>query len=234
MRRILMALIIFSLFGFSVLANSKTRSVDREKIEGKDNLIYVIGEKKPYTGEVKSIDEESGGKIVINVLNGDIRTFTHYYPNGKTKAISNLKNGVYEGESKDFYENGKLANKNFYKNGELNGITEGYDENGVLRVKKSFVNDMLNGITTAYDEAGKIKFSGNFKDNRQNGESLAYKNGKLAFRSNYKNDLLDGVTIVYDDKGNVTSKNTYSNNVHVLIETYENPHCQVNCNFSPQ
>ncbi|MFN0048849.1 MAG: toxin-antitoxin system YwqK family antitoxin [Cytophagales bacterium] len=66
------------------------------------------------------------------IQEGEMREF---YPTGKLSRSIIFKNGVYDGASVSFHVNGKLKRKGLYKQGIPEGIWEEFDENGNLVVE---------------------------------------------------------------------------------------------------
>ena len=95
------------------------------------------------------------------ILDGENR---EYYEEGDIKSIFYFKNNVVDGTSISYYLNGNIQEKNTYKNGEENGEGILYYENGNIKEKYFMKNDKLDGEATAYFEDGKIRNKSIFKD----------------------------------------------------------------------
>ena len=95
------------------------------------------------------------------LLDGENR---EYYEEGDIKSIFYFKNNVVDGTSISYYQNGNIQEKNTYKNGEENGEGILYYENGNIKEKYFMKNDKLDGEATAYFEDGKIRNKSIFKD----------------------------------------------------------------------
>ena len=125
----------------SVLSFSSERVVKLENAYVDDKgIVYVIGEKAPFTGIVENykVPPISEGD---SVLEGKIP----------------FKNGVMEGYSKLYYSNGKLkVELPLDKNGLVNGIVKIYYPSGKIMSEKSYKDDKLEGTVKKYDESGKI------------------------------------------------------------------------------
>jgi uncharacterized protein len=88
-------------------------------------------------GEWKYYNFDNGNveKIELwkdGIQDGEMREF---YPSGKLYRSINYKNGIYDGASVTFHTNGKLKRKGLYKQGFPEGIWEEFDENGNLIVE---------------------------------------------------------------------------------------------------
>lgn len=67
--------------------------------------------------------------------------YEEYYPNGNLKLkIALDKNGIRNGQFKEYYESGKLKSKGEYFNGELRDSVFIYYENGRIKEKGIFYN----------------------------------------------------------------------------------------------
>ena len=95
------------------------------------------------------------------ILDGENR---EYYEEGDIKSIFYFKNNVVNGTSISYYLNGNIQEKNTYKNGEENGEGILYYENGNIKEKYFMKNDKLDGEATIYFEDGKIRNKSIFKD----------------------------------------------------------------------
>ena len=65
-------------------------------------------------------------------------TIKYWYENGKTKQISEYKDGNLHGKMTVYFENGKIQQISDYKNGHLHGKTMVYFENGNIRFKRKY------------------------------------------------------------------------------------------------
>ena len=125
----------------SVLAFSQ-RVVKGSQAYDEKGVVYIQGEKTPYTGVLQNINEKGVLVSEAEYKDGKMNGFSKlYYPNRKLQSEATFKNDVQEGIQKDYYENGKLKKKILYKNGMKNGITKFYDENGNFLKQANFVDD---------------------------------------------------------------------------------------------
>lgn len=127
MKRLLLALflIAFSTFAFS---QEKVDYNDLEKIE---DLYYLKGSKKPFTGQCYTM-----------------------HTNGKVGMGGSFTNGLRDGEWFWFYETGVQKRFATYKNGVKQGATIFYYKNGQKKSEIIFDNDQ-NIRQTSWDETGK-------------------------------------------------------------------------------
>ena len=90
---------------------------------------------KPFTGVIYECPEYLGGKL---------------------SYIQNWKNGVRDGDQKDWYENGKLEDIRTYSDGKLIGTSYHYYENGSLKSTREYLDGKEDSIITKYDEKGNL------------------------------------------------------------------------------
>ena len=88
------------------------------KGERKDGLVYIKGEKKPFTGTLIIYRED---RVNIEGI--------YFYKNGKT-----------EGEGYDYYKNGQLYRRFFFNN-DIRTKLIGYYENGVKSNESNLLKD---------------------------------------------------------------------------------------------
>ena len=192
---IIYTFIIFILTSFSIFAE---REVSYENLGyyEENELVYVIDEKKPFTGIGKDYYEDKSLRLVAPYLNGKLEGIVkEYYPSGKLKAEENYIDGQLNGKVITYYENGNIEYEQNYKDGNLEGLTKTYYESGKLNLELNYKNDLLDGLSKGY-----------------------YENGQLRIEENYKDGKLEGESTNYDEKGNITSKRIYKDDgFEVLI-----------------
>lgn len=175
---IIYTFIIFLLTFFTVFAE---REVDFEKLEynEKTGLVYLEGEKEPFTGIAKQYYEDKSLKAEVPYLNGKIEGIEkQYYPSGKLKSEANFIDGILEGKVIGYYENGNIEYEENYKNDEFNGLIKNYYESGKLKIVVNYKNAKPDGLAIAYHENGELRIEENYKD------------GNLISKAIYKNDEL--------------------------------------------
>ena len=119
MKKLLIGLFLVS----SVLAFSE-RVVKGDKAYADDKgIVYVEGEKTPYTGVIEGYNEqgklEGKASYKDGKMNGSSKL---YYPSGKLQSEATFKNGVLDGLQKDYTEDGKLLRELPYKYNQVNGL----------------------------------------------------------------------------------------------------------------
>ena len=137
MKKLLIGLFLVS----SVLAFSE-RVVKGDKAYADDKgIVYVEGEKTPYTGVIEGYDAQGKLEGKANYKDGKMNGSSKlYYPSGKLQSEATFKNDVQIGVQKDYYENGKLKAEVPYKNGQVDGTAKAYDENGKVIEQVIFKN----------------------------------------------------------------------------------------------
>jgi len=186
---IIYTLIIFILTSFSIFAE---REVDFEKLEYNEEtkLVYVEGEKEPFTGIGKDYYEDKSLRLVAPYLNGKLEGIVkEYYPSGKLKSEENYVDGQLNGKVITYYENGNMEYEQNYKDGNLEGLTKTYYESGKLNLELNYKNDLLDGLSKGYYENGQLRIEENYKDGKLEGESTNYdENGNLTSKAIFKDD----------------------------------------------
>jgi hypothetical protein len=78
-----------------------------------------------------------------------------WHDNGRVCQESPYRNGVVEGEEKDYFESGKVQNVTNYAAGKLQGTFRRFDESGTMRVEGAHASGEKDGIWIRHDETGK-------------------------------------------------------------------------------
>ena len=136
----------------------------------KDNASFSLVTDKSYDLNLyEIITEEFKNKLLKGYLifkkdglfNGEKR---EYYEEGDIQSVSPFKNNVADGIFITYYQNGNIKVKNTYKNGNEEGEGLFYYENGQLEEKYFMKNGKLDGEAINYFEDGKIRNKAIFKD----------------------------------------------------------------------
>lgn len=158
-----------------------------------------------------------------------------YFKDGGIKYEFHYKNGVLDGETKEFnkakkltiwtyksdtltegkstYPNGRTEALYKYEKGVREGKSYGYFESGKTKVTWNYVKGILNGVTTEYFEDGIISKELLYDNGYLNGITKQYdRSGKLKYEWNYKNDKLDGVSKEYYPNGKLKERSIYLDN----------------------
>lgn len=110
----------------------KRKVKSSENYSNEEGIVYVKGEKKPYTGVIENYDLNGVLKIRNRYKKGKLDDFTEYYENGKLQKDVMYKNGIKEGLYREYYEDGKLQKQGRYKNDVEEGSYREYYEDGTL------------------------------------------------------------------------------------------------------
>ena len=155
------------------------------------------------------------------LLDGESR---EYYEEGDIKSISHFKNDIPDGVFISYYQNGNIENKYAYVNGQANGECFSYYENGKLEERYFLKNGEIDGEAFAYYPSGKLEVKDFFKDGKKEGESIFYhENGNIKQKSTFKNDKREGDLFIYFPSGKLRQTEKYINGKieGEVIEYYE-------------
>jgi len=81
-------------------------------------------------------------------IDGTTQNVIEKYPNDSLKIKGNLKNGLRDGEWKEWHPNGQLKQQGNYENGKLTGNWVFYCEHGVREREMKWDNDLCYKVTT--------------------------------------------------------------------------------------
>ena len=176
-----------------------------EKLVEKDgnNTTYEYTSKglgKKYTQQYTN-GVKNGKKIeyryniitrIYNYKNGIVDgEYKEFYESGNVKVKHNYVNGHVEGESLEFYDNGKVRNKSTYVKDKIEGDSFEYYNNGNIKKKYTYKNHVLNGTSQSYSSDGNLELSIDYKNGHKNGLYIEYSNN-LKNQLTYENDILNG------------------------------------------
>ena len=151
------------------------------------------------------------------LLDGESR---QYYEEGDIKSISPFKNNVADGVFLSYYQNGNMKEKHAYKNGNEEGEGIFYYENGKLEEKYFMKNGKLDGEAINYFEDGKIKNKAIFKDGVTLEEEV-YKDNEIR-KNTFKNGEIVQQDIYSKNKILKAKKFLLENGKMKIISYYEN------------
>ena len=151
------------------------------------------------------------------LLDGESR---QYYEEGDIKSISPFKNNVADGTFISYYQNGNIKEKHTYKNGNEEGEGIFYYENGKLEEKYFMKNGKLDGQAIKYFEDGKIKNKAIFKDGVTLEEEI-YKDNEIR-KNTFKNGEIVQQDIYSKNKILKAKKFLLENGKIKIISYYEN------------
>ena len=155
------------------------------------------------------------------LLDGESR---EYYEEGDIKTISHFKNDIPDGVFISYYPNGNIENKYAYVNGQANGECFSYYENGKLEERYFLKNGEIDGEAFAYYPSGKLRGKEVQKLGKREGESIIYhENGNIKQKSTFKNDKREGDLFIYFPSGKLRQTEKYINGKieGEVIEYYE-------------
>ena len=155
------------------------------------------------------------------LLDGESR---EYYEEGDIKSISHFKNDIPDGVFISYYQNGNIENKYAYVNGQANGEYFSYYENGKLEERYFLKNGEIDGEAFAYYPSGKLRGKEVQKLGKREGESIIYhENGNIKQKSTFKNDKREGDLFIYFPSGKLRQTEKYINGKieGEVIEYYE-------------
>ena len=111
----------------------------------------------------------------------------------------------------------------FNKNGLLDGESREYYEEGDIKSVSPFKNNVADGIFISYYQNGNIKEKHTYKNGNEEGEGLFYyENGQLEEKYFMKNGKLDGEAINYFEDGKIRNKAIYKDDIILEEEVHEN------------
>ena len=151
------------------------------------------------------------------LLDGESR---QYYEEGDIKSISPFKNNVAYGVFISYYQNGNIKEKHIYKNGNKEGEGIFYYENGKLEEKYFMKNGKLDGEAINYFEDGKIRNKSIFKDGVLLEEEV-YQDNEI-IKNTFKNEEIVQQDIYSKNKVLKAKKFFLENGKMKIISYYEN------------
>ena len=151
------------------------------------------------------------------LLDGESR---EYYEEGDIKSVSLFKNNVADGIFISYYQNGNIKEKHTYKNGNEEGEGLFYYENAKLEEKYFMKNGKLDGEATVYFEDGKIRNKSIFKDGVKLEEEI-YKDDEIR-ENTFKNGEIVQQDIYSKNKKLKAKKFFLENGKTKTISYYEN------------
>ena len=155
----------------------------------------------------------------INYNSNSHEIVTDEFPNGLLKQYFTFnKDGLLDGESRQYYEEGEIKSVSPFKNNVANGTFISYYQNGNIKEKHTYKDGNEEGEGIFYYENGKLEEKYFMKNGKLDGEAINYfEDGKIKNKAIFK----DGVTLeeeVYKD--NEVRKNTFKNGEIVKQDIY--------------
>ena|GEM_PF-6504451 len=137
------------------LSSYPKKVVDISQIQETNDLVYVIGGKRPFTGKVVEIAE-----IGVEGFKTEIR-YEYIYKKGNLIEISRYDPKVLR-SSFVFKDGHTRISKNYYQNGQLQSLTTINNKKNIREHKEYYENGQLKRektgkwTTKEYDESGKL------------------------------------------------------------------------------
>jgi len=144
--------------------------------------------------------------------NGEILNSTVFDEFGDKKSEGKFnKNGLKNGEWKNFYSSGKIKGNGSYKNGKKTGMWCFYYKNGNIEEKGLYQNDKTNGVWKWFYQSGNILREENFLRGKEHGAFVEYsKDFMIIVKGNYLNGEKDGFWF-YNVGDQIEEGNYFSN-----------------------
>ena len=119
-----------------------------------------------------------------------IGKWLYYFPNGKSVAEENYKDGQLDGVLKSYYPNGNITQEVFYSKGKKNGVSKTFTDSAILIEEVIYVDGKLEGKATYFDLKGGIKEQGMYQKGKRIGKWEFYMDGEKVDKKK-KNKLSD-------------------------------------------
>lgn len=142
-------------------------------------------------------------------------TFRYYYPDGKLKAISVMRDQGNSARTRLFHENGRLMGEGNYRNKVKDSTWSYYsDLDGSLVSRETYVEGELDGIVYNYFPEGGIAEEIPYKGGLKEGTWKRYfPDGTIKLKASYTGDKLEGMMVVYYESGIPQISGMYRHNL---------------------
>lgn len=146
---------------------------------------------------------------------------THYYPDGKVKAVMNHQ-GV-KADAVLYSGDGEYKTSGQYISRKKNGLWE-YRKGEQLLLSEEYTDDRLNGTATRYYSTGEVAEIKHWKAGKLSGIwKLFYENGRLRMEVMFADGHLEGKMKAYDFDGRMTAEGTYRNDLKEGVWHFYDP-----------
>ena len=143
------------------------------------------------------------------LLDGESR---EYYEEGDIKSISPFKNNIPDGVFISYYQNGNIKEKHTYKNGNEEGEGLFYYQNGNIGQNSFLLNGKLVTEVFEYYPNGNMKTKAHYIDGKLNGELIIYyENGNIKEKTFTIDEKLSGDAFEYYPSGKLRNKSFFKN-----------------------
>lgn len=140
-----------------------------------------------------AVEYDKDGKIISNkyylngLLNGEVMEIS--LQGYMKKAV--YKDGVLNGEYKEFFDNGDVAQKGAYENDKKSGLWISYDKNGDIKEEIGYLQGQYHGASKRY-EKGSIYESCEYVNGKRHGKRLYYRGTPPKMRLVEEEHYIDG------------------------------------------
>lgn len=170
---------------------------------------YIAGGRNAINYYEKVEDVTFEGEVFEPKLEGET---VKEYGEDESYYITEVKNGMRNGESKQYNKEGNIIWTGTYKDNLLQGSYKKYYDDGKLREEGTYKDNLLHGNYKKYAYDGDLYEEGTYKNGLLEGEvKVFYYPGKIEILKNYKNGKLDGIYKKYYDDGKICEKAEYKN-----------------------
>ena len=143
------------------------------------------------------------------LLDGESR---EYYEEGDIKSIFPFKNNIPDGVFISYYQNGNIKEKHTYKNGNEEGEGLFYYQNGNIGQNSFLLNGKLVTEVFEYYPNGNMKTKAHYIDGKLNGELIIYyENGNIKEKTFTIDEKLSGDAFEYYPSGKLRNKSFFKN-----------------------
>lgn len=207
-----------------------TKEVLSNEIVKRNDLVYLINSKTPFTGIVKKLRDDdsvffvevykdgeltkrerfaSNGQLIEHIVkvDGKLQLKEYFSNNGQLELRSNYQNGKLHGLYESYHYNGKRKQHTNYSNGYvIDPIYETFYASGNTNIKITYDQNLYEIFENNKKKQHKERFT--FKSNSpsiKNGLYERFNEGVLIEKSYYKDDKLDGEYKLYKKTNNQNS-----------------------------
>jgi TonB family protein len=93
-----------------------------------------------------------------------------FFENGDTLFVAGYKNGLPDGETREYYYGGKKRRTSTFINGLQHGVHTEYYSNGEILGQATYANGVPHGNFTSYSSKGKLRTEYNFSEGKLHGK----------------------------------------------------------------
>ena len=162
------------------------------------------------------------GKFKDDIYHDDSGTYVDL--NGEMYYLGPFRNGIREGEGKEYYNNGEKKYEGNFSNNEYNGKGTLFYESGKKQYEGYFENGKKEGEGTEYYESGKIKYHGTFSNDQYNDKNgMFYEETGWKYNGEFKNGKKNGHCIYMNDRGKTIMDGKFYDDEFIDGEDHSTP-----------